>query len=171
MTFERNLVIVAIGIVGFLGMASYYSIPNTLVDAENTSGKNGSVPASETATSETATSESTQSENCNGNSIECMSECLDLATIQYAQRLGASEEEARIRVRGDADWIKSKHELMQGLATANLLGKAVVGEEYSVADTDGVKLFLLNMSETGDETLASDYKECLLDYERLERKQ
>ena len=161
--FERNLILVAVGIVGFLGAASYYSIPNRIVKAENNGEISGSV-----ALTELTTAAPNQSNICNGTSIDCMSECLDMATIQYVQRLGVSEEEARIRVRGDSSITSGKYELIQKVAYANLLGKAMTGENYSVADTDGVKLLLLQLSEGLDETIASDYKGCILDYERRE---
>lgn len=155
--FERNVILVSLGIVGFLAAGTYISTPNSSLNS----------PDFLSQTSEVASDDSARPQ-CS-SSIDCLSNCLDATSINYLVReTGISPDEARIRVRGDNQFAKQKVELMQTIGTASIFGKAIGGEQYSILESDGVKLFLLQAADV-DQEMADGLKECILSYEEIKR--
>jgi hypothetical protein len=178
--FEKGLIAGSLGLVGFLAVGMHYSggvdvkavrdasssqeVPrNSATQSSEESVAAGSV---DTEMAVVATDGVSNAEICT-TSIDCLSKCIDRAAIKLGIRLGASEEEARIRILGDPSWFENKIKLMESLAVAQIFGKAIVGQDYSVAETDGVKLFLLDITKL-DETMGTDVKACIVSYEELE---
>jgi hypothetical protein len=155
--FERNVILVSLGIVGFLAAGTYISIPNSSLNS----------PDALSQTSEVASDDNARTQ-C-GSGIDCLSNCLDATSINYlARETGISPDEARIRVRGDNQFAKRKVELMQTIGTASIFGKSIGGEQYSILESDGVKHFLLQAADV-DQEMADGLKECILAYEELKR--